>query len=120
MKDNNIGDFGLNWRLIEKPYIEISNVEKFLEILESEPTKTYKSPHIKINNISKEEIKNLFLKERTTMTVGELKKIMESLEDETEVLITFPDEHLSNADTVTDAYVVSGSKEIDGLYLERY
>lgn len=55
------------------------------------------------------------------MTVKELKKIMENLEDETQIFITFNDEALSTADTVIDAYVVSGSKEeINGLYIERY
>jgi RNase H-fold protein (predicted Holliday junction resolvase) len=55
------------------------------------------------------------------MTVKELKKITENLDDETQVFVTFADESLSSADTIIDAYTVSGSKEeINGLYLERY
>lgn len=122
MQDNDIDDFGLNWRSIEKPYIEISNPEKFLEMLESAGIETYENHNIKINNIEKNEIKKFFLlKENKNMTVKELKKITENLDDETQVFVTFADESLSSADTIIDAYIVSGSKEeINGLYLERY
>jgi tetraacyldisaccharide-1-P 4'-kinase len=121
MKDDDIDDFGLNWRSIEKSFIEISNPNKFLEILEAAGIETYKNHSIKINNIPKKEIKKIFLKENKTMTVKELKKITENLDDETQVFVTFADESLSSADEVIDAYIVSGSKEeINGLYLERY
>jgi len=122
MKDDDIDDFGLNWRSIEKSFIEISNPNKFLEILEAAGIETYKNHSIKINNIEKNEIKKFFLlKENKNMTVKELKKIIENLDDETQVFVTFADESLSSADTIIDAYIVSGSKEeINGLYLERY
>ncbi len=58
-----IQDFGLNWRSIEKPYIEIANPEKFLEILEAAGIEVYQEADAEHSKMSKEEIRDTFVDE---------------------------------------------------------
>ena len=61
--EEDIQDFGLNWRLIEKPYIEIANPEKFLEMLEAAGIETYEKSEIDHVEVPKNEIKEFFGKD---------------------------------------------------------